>query len=143
MQNALVKDWMHAVVHACGPDTPWSEVADAIARHDISAIVVVDAEGYAVGVVSRTDLLNATFVEPYMKAWRGLAARHLMSSPVVSVRADSPVDEAARIMREKRIHRVVVTEVEGGRERPVGILSLTDLVRHMPREPHDRWRDDG
>lgn len=122
---------MHVGVITCRPDTPASDVADTLQAHDISALVVVDDEGYTVGVISRTDLVNATFVQPYLKYWRGLAARHLMSSPVVSVRADTPVEEAMKLIHDRKIHRVVVTEPEENHERPIGILSVTDLVGHM------------
>jgi CBS domain-containing protein len=122
---------MHVGVITCRSDTPAGEVADTLQAHDISALVVVDEEGYAVGVISRTDLVNATFVQPYLKHWRGLAARHLMSSPVVSVRADTSVEDAMRLIHDRKIHRVVVTEPEENRERPIGILSVTDLVGHM------------
>lgn len=131
MANARVRDWMHVGVITCRSDTPAGEVADTLQAHDISALVVVDEEGYAVGVISRTDLVNATFVQPYLKHWRGLAARHLMSSPVVSVSADTLVEDAMRLIHDRKIHRVVVTEPEENRERPIGILSVTDLVGHM------------
>lgn len=136
MNDVKVQDWMHVGVLVCRPDTPAAEVADAMKTHDVSALVVVDDGGYAVGVISRTDLVNATFVEPYFRHWSGLTARHLMSSPVISVREETPIAEAVRLIRERRIHRVVVTRPEGDRERPVGILSVTDLVRHMPGAPH-------
>lgn len=122
---------MHAGVITCRPDTPAGEVAERMKAHDVSALVVVDDAGYAVGVISRTDLVNATFVQPYLRHWRGMAARHLMSSPVISVRAEISVEEAIDLIRERKIHRVVVTEPEGQRERPIGILSVTDLVRRM------------
>jgi CBS domain-containing protein len=122
---------MHVGVISCRPDTPAGEVADSMRTHSISALVVVDDAGYVVGVISRTDLLNATFVQPYLKHWRGLVARHLMSAPVISVRAETSVEEAITLIHERKIHRVVVTELEGDRERPIGILSVTDLVRHM------------
>ena len=131
MANARVRDWMHVGVISCRPDTPAGEVADTLQAHDISALAVADDEGYAVGVISRTDLVNATFVQPYLKYWRGLAARHLMSSPVVSVRADASIEDAIRLIHDRKIHRVVVTEPDGTRERPIGILSVTDLVGHM------------
>lgn len=129
--DTLVRDWMHAGVITCRPDTPAGEVAERMKAHDVSALVVVDDAGYAVGVISRTDLVNATFVQPYLRHWRGMAARHLMSSPVISVRAEISVEEAIDLIRERKIHRVVVTEPEGQRERPIGILSVTDLVRRM------------
>jgi CBS domain-containing protein len=126
---------MHAGVITCRPDTPAGEVAERMKAHDVSALVVVDDAGYAVGVISRTDLVNATFVQPYLRHWRGMAARHLMSSPVISVRAEISVEEAIDLIRERKIHRVVVTEPEGQRERPIGILSVTDLVRRMGEDP--------
>lgn len=126
-----VRDWMHLGVITCGPDTSAEEVAETMKAHDVSAVVVVDAVGYTVGLISRTDLVNATFVQPYLKHWRGLTARHLMSSPVISVRAEALIEDAVRLIRERKIHRVVVTVIEGTRERPVGILSVTDLVGRL------------
>jgi CBS domain-containing protein len=124
---------MHHGVIACSPATAADEVAMSMSAHDISALVVVDADGYAVGLISRTDLVNATFVQPYLRHWRGLSARHLMSSPVISVREDTPVETAIALMRERKIHRVVVTVTEGGRERPIGILSVSDVVGRLGR----------
>ena len=126
-----VREWMHLGVITCTPETSAEDVAETMKLHDVSALVVVDVEGYAVGLISRTDLVNATFVQPYLRHWRGLSARHLMSSPVISVRAETPLAEAVRLIKERRIHRVVVTMPEGSRERPIGILSVTDLVGHL------------
>jgi CBS domain-containing protein len=121
---------MH-LAFTCAPETSAEDVAETMKLHDVSALVVVDPEGYAVGLISRTDLVNATFVQPYLRHWRGLSARHLMSSPVVAVRAETPLAEAVRLIHERRIHRVVVTVPEGTRERPIGILSVTDVVGHL------------
>jgi CBS domain-containing protein len=126
-----VRDWMHAGVVTCRPDTPVTEVARMMRAHHISALVVTDDGGLAVGVISRTDLANSTFVEAYLAHWRGMEARHLMTSPVVSVRPDLPVARAIELLRERRIHRLVVTEPAGSGERPVGILSMTDVVQRM------------
>lgn len=133
MNDAKVRDWMHPGVIACSPDTPADEVAGTMATHGVSALVVVDAEGYAAGLISRTDLINATFIQPYLRHWRGLSARHLMSSPVISVREDTSLEGAIALIRERKIHRVVVTVAEGDRERPIGILSVSDVVGRLGR----------
>ena len=130
-EDMKVREWMHVGVITCTPETSAEDVAETMKLHDVSALVVADAEGYAVGLISRTDLVNATFVQPYLRHWRGLSARHLMSSPVVSVRAETPLAEAVHLIKERRIHRVVVTVPEGTRERPIGILSVTDVVGHL------------
>lgn len=128
MEEELVRDWMHRGVITCEPETPIQAVADAMKAHDISALVVVDEAGDAIGVISRTDLVNARFVEPYLKHWRGMTAKHLMTSPVVSVSDATPLAEAAARLRDRKIHRLVVIERRGPHEKPIGILSVTDLA---------------
>jgi len=122
-------------VITCRAETPVAEVAETMERNDISALVVVDESGDAHGVISRTDLVNARFIQPYMKHWRGLNAEHLMSKPVISVAPDTPISEAVQLLNEKRIHRLVVVERISGHVRPVGILSVTDLARHVGDKP--------
>jgi CBS domain-containing protein len=131
MNGKKVKDWMHRGVITCAPETPVADVAATLDAHDISALVVVDKSGDAVGVISRTDLVNARFIAPYMKHWRGLSAQHLMTKPVISVLAEITIEEAAQLLFEKHIHRLVVVEKTDHRQRPVGILSVTDLARHV------------
>jgi len=125
-----VEAWMHRGVVSCSPETPVEEVAKTMDSEDVSALVVVGEDGNAIGVISRTDLVNARFVQPYMKHWRGMSAAHLMSQPVVSVPPDASVRQAARLMQERKVHRVVVGVREGERLKPVGILSVTDLAKH-------------
>jgi len=131
MSEKKVQDWMHRGVVTCDPETGAAEVAAIMDARDISALVVVNAGGDALGIISRTDLVNARFIEPYMKHWRGLCARHLMTSPAVTVAPDTSIDEAVQLLSEKHIHRLVVAEKSAGHIRPVGILSMTDLAKHV------------
>ena len=130
MAELNVRDWMHRGVITCRPDTPVAEVARTMDARDISALVVVDEAGDAIGVISRTDLVNARFVQPYLKHWRGMNAEHLMSKPVISVTPDIAIKGAVALLRTRRIHRLVVVEEQAGHKRPVGILSVTDLAKH-------------
>ena len=136
MSEPLVRAWMHTGVVACRPETPVTDVARTMQAEHVSALVVTDAAGLAVGVISRTDLANSTFVEAYLSHWRGMEARHLMTSPAVSVSPDTPVARAIEILRERKIHRLVVTEPATGGELPIGILSMTDVIAHMEVPRH-------
>lgn len=131
MSDTKVQDWMHRGVITCAPETPVAEAAAIMDARDISALVVVDKNGDVLGVISRTDLVNARFIEPYMKHWRGLSAQHLMSKPVISVSAETRIEDAVLLVFEKRIHRLVVVESSEGRSRPVGVLSVTDLAKYV------------
>jgi CBS domain-containing protein len=103
-QQVTVRDWMHQGVITCHPDTPVDEVAETMDVKDISALVVIDNSGDAVGVISRTDLVNARFIQPYLKHWRGMTAEHLMSKPVIIVAPDTEIRAAVEILHAKRIH---------------------------------------
>lgn len=131
MGQVTVRDWMHQGVITCHPDTPVDEVAKTLDAKDISALVVVDGAGDAIGVISRTDLVNGRFIQPYLKHWRGMTAEHLMSKPVISVAPDTEIKTAVEMLHERRIHRLVVVEATAGHRRPVGILSVTDLAKHI------------
>ena len=131
MSEETVQAWMHRGIISCRPETPIEEVAKTMDSADISALVVVDERGELAGLISRTDLVNARFVQPYMKHWRGMAAEHLMSRPVISVTPETTVSAAVHLLHAKKIHRLVVVEREGDHLKPVGILSVTDLARRM------------
>jgi CBS domain-containing protein len=55
-------------------------------------------------------------------------ASEIMSSPVVTITADKPVSEAARLMLDKGVGSVVVVDVAGGY---VGLLSES---KYLPEE---------
>jgi CBS domain-containing protein len=105
-----------------------------MSEQDVSALVVVDDDGYMVGLVSRTDLVNARLYEQYWKHWRGLTAGHIMVTDVVSVTPQDTLQHASRLMMERRIHRVVVVEPGEKGLRPIGVLSVTDVVRDIANE---------
>lgn len=105
------------------------ESAEALlAAYRISGLPVVDGAGLLVGVVSRTDLM-ADGGPSGSALVRGrpshLRVGELMSAPAVTVPLTMTLVEAARVIRDRRIHRVVAIDDAG---RPIGILSATDFV---------------
>lgn len=129
-----VGEVMHRGTLSCLRETPIQEVARQISQLDVSALVVVNEAGHLIGLVSRTDLVNARLYEQYWKHWRGLTAGHIMVTEVVSVRASDTLQHASKLMMEQHIHRVVVVEQQNNGLTPIGVLSLTDLVREIARD---------
>jgi CBS domain-containing protein len=126
----LVRDAMHRGVISCRVDTPLEEIAQRLMEYQINALFVLDQSGKACGVVSQTDLVRA-----YVQGgWSDLVAEDIMTPDVVTVVPDIPVTAAAQLMLDKDIHRLLI--VQGGLipDRPVGVLSMSDIVREMARE---------
>ncbi len=129
MGDKLVRDVMHRGVISCWADESLFDVAHRLREYNINAIFVLDDSGRAEGVISQIDLARA-YVQG---AWQDRAAEEIMTPAVVTVPADVPLDAAVQIMLDKRIRRLLI--VQGGRtpNRPVGVLSLSDVVAVMCR----------
>jgi len=110
-------------------DLSLADAAELMDFYRVSGLPVVDGDGYLVGVISQTDLLHARTTRALWQAWPGLTVRHLMTGPAVTVTSEVSLDEAARLMERRRIHRLVV--VADDDETPIGVLSVSDLVRAM------------
>ncbi|MGZ8437990.1 MAG: CBS domain-containing protein, partial [Candidatus Limnocylindrales bacterium] len=94
----------------------------------VSGLPVVDQRGSLVGVISQTDLI-AIEEAPIGRLIRteasGLRVGELMSSPAITVPMTGSRGEAARLMRDRRVPRLVVLDDDG---HPVGVLSASDFV---------------
>ncbi|MEA3334518.1 MAG: CBS domain-containing protein [Chloroflexota bacterium] len=126
MAEKLVKHIMHNGVIGCKPDTPLSEVVRILSDTDIHALVVTGTDGEVVGIVSHMDVI------PMLgKDLAEETAEEIMTDKVISVAPGDSIADAAQVMVDKGIHRLVVTETQEGRLMPVGVLSTTDIVRDM------------
>lgn len=130
----IVRDLMHAGVVTCAPSLPLQDAARMMAEYDVSALVVVDERGGLAGIISRTDVVNARLYAQYWKHWRGLTVGQVMTAEVVTIGPQELVERAGRIMVEHKIRRLVVVEPDERDLRPIGILSLTDIVHEIAVE---------
>jgi CBS domain-containing protein len=109
-------------------DASIEQAQEILRLNHITGLPVVDEEGTLVGVLSQSDLVwgpglhVATLLR---KKPSGLRVGELMTSPAVTVELDVSVIEAARLMLQNRVHRLVAVDAAG---RPVGVLSATDYV---------------
>ena len=127
----LVKDRMTSNPITVTPDTSFPEAFLTIREKGVRYLPVVDKRGRLIGVVTQSDLLHASpssataltvFEVNYLLAH--LQVKEVMSQPI-TVPEDSPLEEAARIMVEKRIACLpVMRESE-----LVGIITETDIFK--------------
>ena len=95
---------------------------------------MLDASGALVGVLSQTDLVRVRANQQYVQNWPGLPVGRIMTAPALTISVTAGIEEAARVMDERRVHRLVVTDDAAT---PVGIISASDLVRSWLKQPDD------
>jgi CBS domain-containing protein len=123
-------------------DATFREMAVALREHRVSAFPVVDDDHKVIGVVSEADMLTKEALddEPGVLAGilhrkdqakaRGVTAGDLMTTAVVAVRPDDTVEHAARLMYDRRVKRLPVTDADG---HLLGIVSRADVLSVFDR----------
>jgi CBS domain-containing protein len=86
-------------------------------RNSISSVPVVDSDGHPIGIVSSTDLVQE--LKP------AAPISQIMTEKVYTVAQYDDTSIAARVMRNHKIHHVVVTH----EQKVVGMLSAFDLLQ--------------
>ncbi|MGW2613483.1 CBS domain-containing protein [Streptomyces sp. NPDC001500] len=141
-----VRDVMRVPAASVAGDVPFLDVAHTLAREQVSALPVVDADDHVIGVVSESDLLAkaAVTAEPRRhgavgRLWQhrlydkshGDTAATLMTFPPVTVHPEQRVADAAWTAAHGRLKRLPVTDRHG---RLVGVVSRHDLLRALIRD---------
>jgi CBS domain-containing protein len=126
--DLTVADLMTIDPIVIGVDAALEEAERLMRERHVSGLPVVDEYEGLVGVISQTDVLEDGGTPMALLLRRrpsGLRVGELMTSPAVTVELTTPLVEAARLMRDNRIHRVVAVDERG---RPIGVLSASDFV---------------
>ena len=129
----LVRDLMHRGLITCRQDASLGQVAVLLTQNQVHSLVVADRDNRPIGILSDFDLMAGEWLsadKESLAVMRKVTAGDLMSQPIICVEADVRLNEAAKLLVEKEINRLMVTE----NSKPVGIISSSDFVAGMARE---------
>ncbi len=126
-----VRDIMHYGVITVSENTSVSDMCRIMSDNRVSCVAVADHTREVVGVVSSTDIIGSGL--RYAQGGHFSRAKVLMTTPLISVDANDPVQQAIETMVMHHIHRVMV-RIDG---HVVGILSTSDVVREIGRTVKD------
>jgi len=150
-----IKEIMNREVRTVHPDTSLAELARLFAETGIHGAPVVDAENRLIGIVTESDVLNATKTK-YVKynlvypsihqfgmefkegvAYEELAkafdeVKHVpvsqvMTRKVVTAGPEDLVEDIAPMMVQKKINRIPIVE----KGKVVGIVTRSDILRGL------------
>ena len=92
-----------------------------------NAVVVIDTEGYFLGIVSRKDVVRAILDHA---DWKNIPVGEIMTKDVLHIPNHVTLAEAAESMLKDDIHQLVVTGPPEGGSVAVGIVTLQDVLNN-------------
>lgn len=136
MHRISVRQIMHGHVITIRPDALAADAAALMDTHHIRRIPVVDEDGFLVGIVSDSDVLEAetagslrsTYEPGVEEQWLGVD--EIMTRDVITTEPDATVGELVTAMIRHKIGGMPVVEAEGGnskRLRVIGMVTETDI----------------
>ena len=143
------KDIMTREVVTVLEETSVNDLAKLLSEKRISGVPVMNDNGNMMGIVTENDLIDQTkkvhiptvvgildsflFLESPKKLNKdlqkmaGIKAGEICCREVISVEEETPLDEIATIMAEKKIHTLPVTSSG----KLVGIIGKSDIIRTL------------
>ena len=128
-----VKEVMTRNVEFVQPNDSLQVAAQKMRDRDIGFLPLQEGDEL-VGVVTDRDIAVraiASGINP-----KSILGREIATSPVVYCFEDQDVEEAARLMRENQIRRLVVLDRKNNQ--PAGVVSLGDLSRNVKEKTAEK-----
>ena len=116
---------MSKAVMAMELNTSAKDCAKAMAKRGVSCAVITQG-GSAVGIVTERDLVSKVLAESIDA--KNVLARDIMSTPLITVGPDSTLTNAAELMAQYRVRRLVVVDSSGAL---VGLVTTGDIARSL------------
>jgi len=115
--NVKIADLMAKRVIVARPHHTVAHVRQLFERNRIHSVPVVGPDNEAIGIISSADLAH--------RLKDGTPISRIMTKEVTTVPAYNDVSAAARAMRRRKIHHLVVTH----EKQVVGMISSFDLLK--------------
>jgi acetoin utilization protein AcuB len=127
----FARDVMKTHIVAVPPTLPLTKLEDMLIARKIGGAPVLE-DGRLVGIVSRSDVVRYISLQRSLALMLGterrpdphLTVRDVMAHDPVAVRPEAPIEEVARLMVSRHVHRILVTEGDA----VVGLISALDLA---------------
>lgn len=118
----------------CEPQTSVQQAASLMRHHNISCILVKKGE-HILGIWTESDCKKLDLADT---ALLQQAVSQVMSCPVLSVPDQSTTSDAAALMKQEGVRRLLVTD---STHKAIGIVTQTDLIHQQPLEHYLMLRD--
>jgi len=123
--NVKVREVMSSPVITVSPTDSVLEAAKKMSEAKVGSAVVVD-KNQPVGILTEGDIIKKVVSKDLIPS--SVKVSEVMSSPLITVKAESSLIDAAKTMNRYNVKRLGVMY----KEELVGIISMTDIIGLFP-----------
>jgi predicted transcriptional regulator len=98
------------------------EISKTMVKRRISSVVIIDNNDKIIGIVTEKDLIKEICAKNLLA--NTLSAAKVMSSPLITISKNSTINDATKLMVEKKIKHLAILENND----IIGILTTYDLI---------------
>jgi CBS domain-containing protein len=130
-----VGDVMSDTFLVCRDKTTVLSAARTMTQAGWRSVIVVNAKGKALGVVTGNDMLRLAG----RAVDESLIVTDLMNRDLVTIDINASLQQAANLMIKNHRHRVIVVDTNDPESFPLGVISSFDIVAEMAK-PGSIWQ---
>jgi CBS domain-containing protein len=121
-----VHELMSAAPVTCHPYDSLNRAAQLMWEHDCGCVPVVDDLDHVIGIVTDRDICMGAYTQG--RALAEIPVASVCTHEIQTCAPSDPLDKAEGQMITHQVRRLPVTDPDG---HLVGVLSVSDLARHM------------
>ena len=124
--DILVRDIMSRPPITAKETETVAGVSKLMGKHDIGCVIILDKSGNPAGIITERDIVQRVAARNILPS--ELKVADTMSKPVATIGPNATVNDAAKLMNNRKIRRLGV--IDGGKL--VGIVTMKDILQVTP-----------
>jgi signal-transduction protein with cAMP-binding, CBS, and nucleotidyltransferase domain len=101
------------------------EISKIMVKRGVSSVGIIDNANKIIGIVTEKDLIREVCAKNILADT--LTAAKIMSSPLITISKNSTINDAAKLMVEKKIKHLAIYENND----IIGIVTTSDLINFL------------
>lgn len=124
-----ISEIMTQKLETIGPSNTAQEAAKKMADKNVSSLVVIDRADKPIGIITERDLVRQVCVNDASSST--VIIHHIMSSPLVTIDANSSVEAAADVMIQNKVRHLLVVMENGNKT--LGIITPSNFTTYLKK----------
>ena len=134
----VIMDIMSKKLIKISADSSAFEFAKMMSEYRVSSVILTDGQNNTVGIITERDLVREICAKDLLSSKTPIISVMHKLLPLITIGKNSSIEEAAALMIKNGVrHLPVVAEDEKNANHIIGMITTTDIARHLKHKLED------